>query len=54
VLNAITWTAGAEVPEAGVVGPGVTADDLLVNQDYDTPKNFQKQKIQEQLDSWNN
>ncbi|MEX0867280.1 MAG: family 16 glycoside hydrolase [Pirellulales bacterium] len=53
VLNAITWTAGAEVPEEGVIGPGVTADDLIANQDYETPKNFQKQEIQAKLDNWN-
>lgn len=35
VLNAIVWTAGAEVPEGGVPAPVLTLEDLEANQDED-------------------
>lgn len=53
VLNAIAWTAHADVPEDGVPTPKVTIDDLLKNQDYDMPEDFNKARIQAMLDEWN-
>lgn len=48
VLNAIVWTAKAEVPAGGVQDPVVTIEDLEQNQDYKQPANFNKKAIQEQ------
>jgi len=53
VLNAIVWTAGAEVPESGVVSPTPTLDELLRyigTPDELTPE--RKQQIQKMLDEW--
>ncbi|MCB1095188.1 MAG: NPCBM/NEW2 domain-containing protein [Verrucomicrobiae bacterium] len=40
VLNAVVWTAGMEVPEAGVPDMEVTLPDLEVNQDFEKPDGF--------------
>lgn len=45
VLNAIVWTAGAEVPAGGMPVGTVTIEDLKANQDFDMPENFD-------LDHW--
>jgi type 1 glutamine amidotransferase len=37
MLNALVWTTGLDVPEAGVVST-VTGDDLVANMDEKTPK----------------
>ena len=53
VLNAIVWTAGAEVPESGIVSPAPTLDELLRylgKPNELTPE--QKQQIQRKLDEW--
>lgn len=44
VLNAIAWTAHAEVPEEGVPSADVSFADLLRNQDYPMPDNFNQER----------
>ncbi|MEQ9407864.1 MAG: DUF1080 domain-containing protein [Fuerstiella sp.] len=53
VLNAIAWSAHAEVPESGVPSGDVTIDDLLKNQDEEIPENFNRARYQAMLDEWN-
>ena len=53
VLNAIAWTAHNKVPEHGVPSPKLTIDDLLANQDYDPPDDFNKARITALLHEWN-
>ena len=53
VLNAIAWTAHTDVPERGVPSRTLTVDDLLANQDYDPPEEFNPARIQAMLDEWN-
>ena len=53
VLNAIVWTAGAEVPESGIESPIPTLDELLGY--LSTPDELtseQRQQIQKQLEEW--
>jgi hypothetical protein len=52
VLNAIVWITGAEVPEGGIRTPVVTLDDLLVNQDYERPGNFNMQPWIDRINRW--
>ncbi len=50
VVNAIRWTAGDQVPESGSsMGQAVTADELLENQDYDPPKDFNFDQIKKEF-----
>lgn len=56
ILNAIVWTAGADVPADGVPAGKVTIDDLLQNHDEPIPADFnekQRPGIQALLDEWN-
>jgi hypothetical protein len=53
VLNAILWTAKAEVPSEGVPSKRLTVADLEANQDYPPSRNHDPQKIQALLDEWN-
>lgn len=53
ILNAIAWTAHAEVPEGGVPSKSLTVEDLLANQDEQVPDNFNPARIQAMLDDWN-
>jgi type 1 glutamine amidotransferase len=53
VLNAIAWTAHLEVPSDGVPSKPLTVDDLMANQDYPVPANFNPTAIQAMLDKWN-
>ena len=53
ILNAIVWTAGADVPTDGVPAGKVTVDDLLQNHDEPIPADFNKARIQAMLDEWN-
>jgi len=48
VLNAIAWIAKVDVPVGGVKTAEVTFDDLLKNQDFPKPKNWNSQKNIEQ------
>lgn len=48
VVNAIRWTAGDEVPATGsTLGKPVTVDDLLDNQDYERPKDFNADRVKD-------
>ncbi len=49
MLNAIMWTAKAEVPEGGVEVQKVTVKQLQENQDYDAPKNFDPRSVLKHL-----
>lgn len=53
MLNAIAWTAKAEVPEDGVPSKLVTVKDLMANQDDKVPDDFNPLGIQAMLDQWN-
>jgi type 1 glutamine amidotransferase len=52
VLNAIAWTAHADVPAAGIPSKELTVQDLMANQDYDVPADFNPARIQAMLDEW--
>ena len=52
VLNAITWTAHADVPADGVPSKTLTVEDLMANQDFDVPGNFNPARIQAMIDEW--
>lgn len=52
VLNAIVWTAHAEVPENGVPVEPLSVDDLMANQDEPVPQNFNKEHIEKLLADW--
>ena len=52
VLNAIAWTAHANVPESGVPSRDLKVADLLANQDFDVPTDFNPARIQAMLDEW--
>lgn len=53
VLNAIAWTAHAEIPEGGVPVGEVTMEDLLANQDYDMPDDFDLEHWETLVNEWN-
>lgn len=53
ILNAIVWTAGADVPGDGVPAGTVTVDDLLQNHDEPIPADFNKARWQAILDEYN-
>jgi len=53
VLNAIVWTAKADVPKTGIESKPLSVKDLMANQDYDPPGNFNPARIQKLLDDWN-
>lgn len=46
VLNAVAWTAHAEIPGDGVPVGEVTLDDLLVNQDEPIPDDFNRARYE--------
>jgi hypothetical protein len=52
VLNAIVWITGTEVAEGGIRTPAVTLDDLLVNQDYERPANFNLDPWLKRFEAW--
>lgn len=53
VLNAIAWTAHVNIPVEGIPSKDLTVDDLLANQDFDVPKNFNHARIEALLSDWN-
>ena len=53
VLNAIVWTAGADIPSEGVPAGNVTVNDLLQNHDEKIPDDFNPATVQAMLDQWN-
>lgn len=52
VLNAIAWTAHAEIPEGGVPSDDVTFEDLLLNQDYPVPDSFNQERWKMYIDEF--
>ena len=52
VLNGIVWAARLEVPAAGVPSKTPTLDELRANQDFEVPKNFDFQRIEQLLGEW--
>jgi hypothetical protein len=53
MLNAIAWTAKAEVPSEGVPSKPLTVKDLMANQDFEVPGNFNPDRIQKMIEEWN-
>ena len=53
MLNAIAWTAHAEVPTQGVESASVTVEQLEANQDYEKPDNYNPARINALLKEWN-
>lgn len=53
VLNAIAWTAHAQVPGDGVPSRPVTVEDLMANQDYEPNERFNPERIRAMLKEWN-
>ena len=51
VVNAVAWTAGADVPEKGIVTPTPTLEQLEANQDFDRPANYKREKLAEFVES---
>jgi len=53
VLNALVWITGAEVPPDGVLSKTPSLEELEANQDYPKPKNWNREKIQQDIKRWN-
>lgn len=53
ILNAIVWTAGADVPSQGIATSTVTVDDLLQDHDEEIPADFNKARIAAMIAEWN-
>jgi putative membrane-bound dehydrogenase-like protein len=49
VGNAIAWTAGIEIPSSGLSAPAIPVDQLMQNQDEETPKNFSREATVKQF-----
>ncbi len=52
VLNGIVWTAGIDVPAAGVPSKTPTLEELEANQDKPQPKNFDRKRIQRMIEAF--
>ncbi len=52
VLNGIVWAAGLEVPPGGVPSKDPSMEELLENQDFPQPKNFNRRHVEELLERW--
>jgi len=53
VLNAIVWSAKADVPAGGVYSKSLTVADLEANQDEPKSKNYKPEAIGKKLQEWN-
>ena len=53
VLNAIAWTAKAEVPKGGVPSKTPTLEDLEKDLQQERPKNFNAEAVKKQIESMN-
>jgi len=53
VLNGIAWVAGCDIPPGGVPSKRPTLEELEANQDYEQPKNFDRQKVLKLIEEWN-
>jgi len=49
VLNSLVWITGAEVPHDGVSSKRPSAEELEVNQDYEKPGNWNREKTQQMI-----
>ena len=49
VLNAIVWVANGEVPAQGVVRQAADAEGAGSNQDYEPPKNFDREGVRKKF-----
>ena len=49
VLNAIVWCAGVEAPEGGVPSRTPTLEELEANQDFDPPRDFDRDRVKQML-----
>jgi len=53
VLNAIAWTAKAEVPKGGVPSKTPTLEDLEKDLQQERPKNFNAEAVKKQIEAMN-
>jgi len=53
MLNAIVWTAGADVPRNGVASKSPTLEELEADQDEPRPGDFHRESIRKRLREWN-
>ena len=53
VLNALVWVSGQEVPDGGVPSRRPSVEELLENQDYPKPGNWNPNKVIEDIEKWN-
>jgi type 1 glutamine amidotransferase len=53
VLNAIAWTAHAQVPSDGITTPTPTAEALMQNLDYEKPESFSVEKLRQKIKRFN-
>jgi hypothetical protein len=53
VLNAIVWAAHLPVPPNGVPSKAPTVEELLENQEFPTPSNFNPKQVEEMIHKWN-
>jgi type 1 glutamine amidotransferase len=53
ILNAIVWIAKGDVPANGVESSRPTMDELMANQDEKVPANFDKAKVEKQIEEMN-
>ena len=49
VLNGIVWVAKSDVPEKGVCDKPPTLEDLEKHQDYEPPKNFDREGVRKKF-----
>jgi hypothetical protein len=52
VMNAIAWTAHADVPSGGLPVGKLTMENLEANQDYEKPANFDRARWETLLNEW--
>jgi hypothetical protein len=53
VLNGLVWTAGVEIPAAGVPSKRPTLEELKANQDYEARSDFDYGRIEKLIKEWN-
>ncbi|NLX56877.1 MAG: ThuA domain-containing protein [Planctomycetaceae bacterium] len=53
VLNGIAWTAGIEIPPAGIDSPTPAFEELEQHQDYPQPADFDAHAWRQKIQAWN-
>jgi hypothetical protein len=53
VLNALVWLTGTEVPPDGVPSKTPSIEELEANQDFPQPRNWDREKIRQDIKRWN-